>query len=273
MALISVVTATYNSEKTIDRLGQSLLSQKFKDFEWVVVDGASKDDTLNKLSRYSDIISVLISEPDAGIYDAWNKACTVISGQWVIFIGSDDMLADDLVFEDFSSVLRSNSSATKIIYGMLDYCDSSTGKLIKRFGSPWAAHAVGFRGGKLSLPIHPEVFHLASALEGPCPFDKSYKICGDMKLLAVLTRECEPIFVPRVVVRMSSGGISSSIGQVFKHFKEESRVYGELGINVPLLSNCVRVAKVFFKSLLLVFPASLSNSFLSRIKYLYHYFR
>ena len=96
----SVVTVTYNSMAHLPALYASLCSQRCQDFEWIVVDGASTDGTQQYLSNVEGLHFRYLSEPDRGIYDAMNKAIRMCSGDYVIFLGADDILADELVLAD-----------------------------------------------------------------------------------------------------------------------------------------------------------------------------
>lgn len=99
---ISVITAVYNAELCIQNLIESLRVQKDKDFEWVVVDGASTDRTLEILKSISDLNIRIISEPDFGIYDALNKGIKKCSGEFYLVVGSDDLLYDNCI-RDFKA--------------------------------------------------------------------------------------------------------------------------------------------------------------------------
>lgn len=105
--IISVITICYNAEKEIENTMISVLEQSFKDIEYIIVDGASKDGTMNKvrqiLSRYPNCNVQVISEPDKGIYDAMNKGIKKASGEWVILMNSGDMFLDDNVLENVFS--------------------------------------------------------------------------------------------------------------------------------------------------------------------------
>ena len=79
---ISIITVSYNSEKFIESCINSLLSQSYKNVEYIIIDGASKDNTLNIIKKYSDQISVIVSEPDQGIYDAMNKGIKKSRGDY-----------------------------------------------------------------------------------------------------------------------------------------------------------------------------------------------
>ena len=90
---ISVITVCYNSEKTIEQTIQSVISQKYDDLEYIIIDGGSTDRTLDIIDRYRNNISVFISEPDNGLYDAMNKGMNLMSGDIFAFLNSDDWYA------------------------------------------------------------------------------------------------------------------------------------------------------------------------------------
>lgn len=103
---VSIITASYNAEMYITRLVSSLLSQYNSNFEWVVVDGASTDKTLEILKKVSDINLIVDSRPDSGVYDAFNRAVQIASGDYILFLGADDFLVCDLskIIDDFGDL-------------------------------------------------------------------------------------------------------------------------------------------------------------------------
>ncbi|WP_340621460.1 glycosyltransferase [Xenorhabdus siamensis] len=88
--LISIVTSTYQAVELLPVTIKSIRNQKFKNFEWIIVDNASGDGTKDLIINNQDIIKHWISEKDDGIYNAWNKALKMVSGDWIIFIGAGD---------------------------------------------------------------------------------------------------------------------------------------------------------------------------------------
>ena len=96
MPFISIITATYNAAPYLPRLIHSLRGQDFKNFEWVVADGGSSDETLEILSQVDDLNLIVDSRPDQGIYDAFNRAVALSSGDYILFLGADDYLIVDL---------------------------------------------------------------------------------------------------------------------------------------------------------------------------------
>ena len=89
---ISIVIATYNASATLERCLKSIIPQMNDEIELIIIDGKSNDGTKEILNRYIEWISYTISEKDSGVYDAWNKGIKVAKGDWVMFIGADDIL-------------------------------------------------------------------------------------------------------------------------------------------------------------------------------------
>ena len=91
---ISIIIATFNSERYLERCLKSVVRQKGENIQLIIVDNASTDGTLKLLNQFQEYIDFLISERDDGIYDAWNKGLKVSEGEWIMFLGSDDILLE-----------------------------------------------------------------------------------------------------------------------------------------------------------------------------------
>lgn len=110
---ISVVTVCYNEKNTIRETVESVLGQKYDDYEYIIMDGASTDGTLDIIKEYADNPKLkYISEPDAGLFNAMNKSLTFVSGQYVIFMNSGDLFYDESVLSDAAPLLEGD-----IVYG------------------------------------------------------------------------------------------------------------------------------------------------------------
>jgi glycosyltransferase involved in cell wall biosynthesis len=148
--LISVITVTYNAESYLPILIESLRNQTDKDFEWVVVDGVSKDQTVTLISNASDVVTKWISEPDFGIFHAMNKAVSMVTGEYYLVLGADDYLLPHAIakYKEYAKRLKPDIVTAKIlirgkvhkgepnipwIYGAHAYItEHSVGTLIKR---------------------------------------------------------------------------------------------------------------------------------------------
>lgn len=113
MPTISIITVVYNGEDTIQKTIDSIRNQTYKNIEYIIIDGLSKDNTVEIIDKNSDVVSQLISEPDNGLYDAMNKALSIATGDYVWFINSGDEIASPDVL---SKVFRNYKNAD-IYYG------------------------------------------------------------------------------------------------------------------------------------------------------------
>ena len=118
---VSVITVCFNAEKTIRDTIESVLSQSFTDFEYIIVDGKSKDNTNGIIAGFDDAFSAKgieykhVSEPDNGIYDAMNKGAGLASGEWIIFMNADDRFSDPEVLKDIFG--DCDYSGYDVVYG------------------------------------------------------------------------------------------------------------------------------------------------------------
>jgi|SRR5690606_4578180 glycosyltransferase involved in cell wall biosynthesis len=113
--LFSIITINYNNAEGLEGTIQSVVSQQFIDYEYIVVDGNSTDDSLDLLKKYSSYITFYISEPDKGVYDALNKGVQVAKGDYIIFMNSGDRFYSENVLNVFSKVI--NNQSVDVYYG------------------------------------------------------------------------------------------------------------------------------------------------------------
>ena len=118
---ISIITVTYNAEEFIEQCIRSVVGQSYKNIEYILVDGASSDSTLNIVQKYKNNINILISEVDQGIYDAMNKGIKLASGDVIGILNADDFFADQDVVANIVKSFTEN--VTDIVYGNLWYVD------------------------------------------------------------------------------------------------------------------------------------------------------
>ena len=134
---ISIITVSYNSEKTISKTIESVYKQNYQDFEYIIIDGQSNDKTLDIIKQYKTIFKekmIWVSEKDKGIYDAMNKGLKMASGEVVGLLNSDDFYTS----RDILSTIYENFSKEKnidAIYGDVHYIDTNKSKRIIRYYS------------------------------------------------------------------------------------------------------------------------------------------
>lgn len=166
--LVTVITVCYNAREMLLRTMNSVWAQTYKHVEYVIVDGASTDGTLELLEEYGGRIDHWVSESDKGIYDAMNKGVSMAKGKWVIFMNAGDCFADNHVLENVFSVPRQ----ADVIYG-----DVVKGGVVKKASSPRNAHRMFF--------CHQSVFVKIESLKS-FPFDISHKMSADFKQMKQL---------------------------------------------------------------------------------------
>ena len=243
----TIITSTLNAMETIERCVESVRAQTFHFYEFIVIDGASTDGTAEFLNSNKELFSVLISEPDSGIYNAWNKALKHARGEWVIFLGADDVLADPEVLNDTAEFLKKAQASDVIVYGDLLLVSHKTHEDRERLNVPPERLC---RRPFLDLipviPPHPAVFH-SKKIFADLSFDESYRIAADTKLLlSVLCREMKSaLYFPRIINRMTVGGVSSKIGVTV--FFEELRLLKELEIRIPVAACLWCFFKIYTK--------------------------
>lgn len=204
----SIVTATYNASEVLPRLLASLSEQTCRDFELIIQDGASSDDTISVIKNWMDRLPYisLVSAKDLGIYDAWNKALLRLQGQWVLFLGADDLLADRYVLEKAAHILKRLPETISFAGGELILLDR-TGAEFKKLTTETENIVERFSKG---MPVpHPALFHKYTVFKMHL-FDATFKIAGDYELLVRAWKKPEQCHVLHfIVTHMYLGGCSS----------------------------------------------------------------
>jgi glycosyltransferase involved in cell wall biosynthesis len=223
---ISIIIATYNASKTLRRCLDSIVPQLNDECELILMDGGSKDNTNEIIDSYGDKIAVHISEPDKGIYDAWNKGVGHTSGKWVGFIGADDVLLPNAV----SSFLQTIMSTTDIdsydyICAHNEYADKE-GNVIQVIGAPavWSKMRRGMVAAHVAS-LHNK-HNLFETIGG---YDLQFHICADYDLLLRKRDKLKSLFVDSTIARMQTGGMSFSTAAIKEAYKIRRK---NLSINI-----------------------------------------
>ena len=199
----SIITAVYNGEKYISRLMASVFNQSYPNIEWIVQDGGSKDGTLDKLRPHADRIK-LVSEPDSGVYNAWNRALDRATGDWAIFLGADDFFISPHSIAQCHRHLRGMPSHIDIAYGALLMGNNGKAEhLLNRT----MHRAYNTFLSDMGVPF-PATFIRVPVLQRE-RFDDSYKIAGDFEFAARILTGNNLARLPIIVSYMEMGGLSS----------------------------------------------------------------
>jgi glycosyltransferase involved in cell wall biosynthesis len=248
-SLLTVVTATYNSEKTLTRTIESLLKQTNLNFEYILVDGESTDKTVEIIKSFEnqfkekEISYLWISEKDLGIYDAFNKGIKLSKGDWISFLGSDDYYLEDALNNYFESINKLQEN--------IDFVYSNIKVENKKIISDlWTWEK--FRR-KMNIP-HVGSFHNVKYFKKYGFFNTNYKIAGDYELLLRAKKELKTHKVDKITTIMSDGGISNN--QVKKLYLETTKAKIETGKINRFISNfdyVIWILKYKIKTLLNAF--------------------
>ena len=175
--LVSIVTITFNSEKTITRTMYSVASQTYKMIEHIIKDGCSKDATEHLVKKEKSRLTKYLSCSDTGIYDALNQAVEMCRGEYVVFLHSDDVFKDSSTIENL--VAKLDQSRADGIYGDVEFI-TEDGKLIRR----WVSSE--FKKWKLYfgwMPPHTSLMLRRQVYLDRGVFDTAYKISGDYEFI------------------------------------------------------------------------------------------
>lgn len=229
--MISVILATRNAAGTLERCLESLRSQTFRDFEVLVMDGASTDRTLDILQRSADIVSRWRSAADGGIFSAWNKALELARGEWICFLGADDWLWDADAFRRLVPALQDPKNH-RVVYSRVRQLDSA-GRVLGEQGIPWERAKSAFRSYRC-LP-HPGLMHHRSLFGLHGRFDERFRFAGDYEFLLRELRLADALFVPSLTVGAEFGGVTTSPENVPALLRETREALSRHGIRPPRL--------------------------------------
>lgn len=218
--LITIITITFNSEQFLKQTIESVISQSYKNIEYIIIDGGSTDATLNIIRRYEEHLSKWISEPDEGIADAMNKGVNMSNGEYIYFLHSDDHLYSDHVIQNFVDFQTTDS--TEIYAGsvMFSKSDGENIILMPRGYSLWLNFKTGF--------LHQGTFCKKTVFEEIGGFDEQFKIAMDYDFFLRAYRNKVPCKkYDSIITIMRDTGISSRVDwdSLKQRFNEERLVH------------------------------------------------
>lgn len=238
---ISLITVTYNSGKTLACTLESVLSQSYPNVEYILVDGASKDDTVSIIKEYEPKFEgrmKWISEPDKGLYDAMNKGIRMASGDVIGILNSDDFFTSNDVLQQVANAFEANKDLDAL-YGDVHFVHpDNLNKCVRYYSSKI------FKRGLMKIgfmPAHPSFYLKKERFEQYGVYKTDYKIAADFEFLlrVIYKNNIRTQYLPMDMVTMRTGGASTSGLESHKHImKEHLRAFRENGLsnNVFILS-------------------------------------
>lgn len=204
---LSIIIPTYNSAIVLPRALDSIVAQTFSDWEVLVMDGASTDQTVDIAKSYHDERLKIFSEPDEGVYDAMNKGIKMAGGEWLYFLGSDDWLLNNMVLQTFFSF---DIEEFEVVYG-----DVEADQLAKEHRGEWTVDAIEYNR------CHQAIFYKRSLFAKNGLYDTKYKILADFafNLKWFLQSKIKSKHINLAVAHYSKGGMSENC--IDKCFKQD----------------------------------------------------
>lgn len=247
--LISVITATFNAARFLPDTIRSIRAQSYPNVEWIIIDGGSTDTTVELLKTNEDIIDFWLSEPDRGIYSAWNKGLAQAQGEWLCFLGADDYFWNAQVLAQVCEQLKGLPENVHVAYGQIMLVNAD-GNSIHAFGEPWENVKERFKQA-MSIP-HQGTMHRRSLFEQHGQFDESFRIAGDYELLLRELKSADACFIPGIIIAAmrQGGGISSSPGNSLIVLRESRRAQKKNGLRLPGRIWLIAVARLYLRLLL-----------------------
>ena len=246
--MISIITATYNSAKTINDTIKSVLCQTNKDFEYIIVDGGSTDETIDIVKSYeSEFFGRLkwVSEKDKGIYDAMNKGIKMASGDIIGILNSDDYYTSDDILQTIADAFKCQN--VDAIYGDIHFIKDGVPDKCVRYYSSRLFSPFWLRFG--FMPAHPSFYCKREVFDKSGLYRLDYKIGSDYEMMVRLFRKhkISSRYVPKDFVTMRTGGASNSnLQSRLTLIKEDVKACRDNGIYTNELFICLKfLYKIF----------------------------
>lgn len=205
MQKMTLLTASWNSAATIGDTLRSVAKQTYPEIEHIVIDGASKDDTLAVIEREGSHVAKVVSEKDKGIYDAYNKGIGHASHDIIGFINSDDFYAHDGVIAEVMAAFDADHELEAVHADLVYVRQEDTGKIVRHWKSRECTEKSLSRG---FIPAHPTVFLRRSVYDKVGLFNLDYRLAADYEFLLRVfhVHKIKAHYLPSIWVRMRVGG-------------------------------------------------------------------
>jgi glycosyltransferase involved in cell wall biosynthesis len=218
MCLLTIITVTYNSAKTLEQTILSILNQTYKEIEYIIIDGGSTDGTIEIIKKYENKINFWQSEPDGGIFDAMNKALYHVKTEWVHYLNSDDTYFSSSTLEKVVPYLQ--NTKYDVIHGLM-VAKRQDGSFKKIQSAKYLPNMASYQYCPIQQPAAFTRYDILMKYK----FDSTLKITADYKLwVDILKNGGKVRFIDQIITLFSVGGMSSNLtgrnNEVLQIFRE-----------------------------------------------------
>jgi glycosyltransferase involved in cell wall biosynthesis len=230
---ISIITVSYNSAKTIETTFESVLHQTYSNIEYIVVDGGSTDNTLKIAENYSEIITVLVSEQDNGLYDAMNKGIKLATGDIIGLINSDDLFCDPDALSKVVNVFKTNKNLDSVYADLFYVSQNDIDKVARRWVSGTQKK---FKYGW--HPAHPTFYIKKTVYDRFGLFDLSFRLAADFEIMLRFLdkHKISTVYLKDPLVKMRLGGkTNKSLKNIYYQNLECLRAFDNNNLKVSKL--------------------------------------
>ncbi|WP_038000609.1 glycosyltransferase family 2 protein [Sulfurovum sp. AR] len=232
MLKISIITVVWNNKDTIKDAIDSVLNQTYKNIEYIIVDGASTDGTVEVVKSYGNKITKFISEADDGLYDAMNKGIKLATGDVVGILNSDDFYIDEFVIEKIVKIFEEkevDSVFTDLVYVKADNLEN----IVRYYDS---GNGFPNKFQYALYPAHPTFFVKRWVYDKYGLFKTDYKIAADFDIMArfLYTWKISFSYLKEPIIKMRVGGVSTSLSSIWINSLEQLRVCRENNIRTNI---------------------------------------
>ena len=247
--MISIITATFNSAKTLKDTIQSVLRQTNKDFEYLIIDGGSTDETIDIVKSYESEFSgrlKWVSEKDQGIYDAMNKGIKMASGDVVGILNSDDYFTSDDILQTVDNAFKSHE--IDAIYGDIHFIRDGNPQKCVRYYSSRMFRPFWLRFG--FMPAHPSFYCKREIFDKAGLYSLDYKIGADYEMMVRLFKKYKIVsrYINKDFVTMRTGGASTrNVKSRLTLIKEDVRACRDNGVYTNELFICMKFLYKMFE--------------------------
>ncbi|GGF60896.1 glycosyltransferase family 2 protein [Wenyingzhuangia marina] len=227
---ITIITVCYNSAKTLETTIQSVIDQTYDDIEYIVVDGGSKDQTLDIIKKHQKRISKWISEPDNGLYDAMNKGVSMSTGDVVGLINSDDLFCDNRAIEKVMNIFKKNIDIDSVYADLFYVSQNNIDNIVRRWIT---GDKRKFRKGW--HPAHPTFYVKKKIYNKYGNFNLSYKIAADFEIMLrfIEKYKISTQYLNEPLVKMRLGGeTNKNLKNIFNQNIECIKAFKQNNIKV-----------------------------------------